>query len=117
MQYLYADDTEAVFMDGRSFEQVEVPIGLVEDALDLLTSDASVYVLLYEEKAIGVRLPPKVTLKVTYAEEATGGNTVGQAKKMAELETGAKVLVPVFVKTGDTIIVDTDTKTYVSRAN
>lgn len=117
MQYLYADDMEAVFMDGRSFEQVSVPLPLVEDALELLTSDASVYVLLYEEKAIGVRLPPKVTLKVTYAEEATGGNTVGQAKKMAELETGMKILVPVFVKTGDAITIDTETKTYVSRAN
>lgn len=117
MQFLYADDTEAVFMDNRTFEQVGVPLPMVEDALELLTSDASVYVLLYEEKAIGVRLPPKVTLKVTYAEDATGGNTVGQAKKNAELETGAKILVPVFVKTGDSIIVDTDTKTYVSRAN
>lgn len=117
MQYLYQDDSEAVFMDPRTYDQVSVPIDLMEDANGLLTADSSVYVQIYDEKAIGVSLPPKVTLKVTYSEEATAGNTVGQAKKEAELETGLKVLVPVFVKTGDSIIVDTATKTYVSRAN
>ena len=117
MQFLYADDTEAVFMDGRSFEQVSVPLPMIEDSLGLLTSDASVYVIMYEERAIGVKLPPKVTLKVTFAEEAVGGNTVGQARKEAELETGIKILVPIFVKTGDVISIDTETKTYVSRVN
>lgn len=117
MQFLYQDASEAVFMNPRSYDQVSVPVDLIEDANGLLTADSMVYVQLYDEKAIGVSLPPKVTLKVTYSEDATAGNTVGQAKKEAELETGLKVLVPVFVKTGDSIIVDTATKTYVSRAN
>lgn len=117
MQYLYQDDTEAVFMNPHTYDQVSVPVALMEDANGLLTADSTVYVQIYDEKAIGVSLPPKVTLKVTYSEDATAGNTVGQAKKEAELETGLKVLVPVFVKTGDSVIVDTLTKTYVSRAN
>lgn len=117
MQFLYQDDTEAVFMDPRTYDQVSVPIGLMEDANGLLTPESTVYIQLYEEKAIGVSLPPKVTLKITYAEEATAGNTVGQAKKEAELETGMKIMVPVFVKTGESITIDTLTKTYVSRAN
>lgn len=116
LQFLYADSTEVVFMDQRSFEQVSVDRALVAEQLDLLTSEASVYVVFYDEKAIGVHLPPKVTLKVTYAEEATAGNTVGQARKQAELETGLKVMVPLFVKTGESILVDTATKQYVSRA-
>jgi len=116
MQFLYADSTEAVFMDPRSFEQVSVRLELVEDQVDLLTSDAMVYVISYDEKPIGVRLPPKVTLTIAHTEEATAGNTVGQAKKEAELETGLKVMVPLFVKTGDKVIVDTTTKAYVSRA-
>lgn len=116
LQYLYADDTEVVFMDQRSFEQVSVDRELVADSIDLLTSDSSVYVVFYDEKAIGVHLPPKVTLKIVYSEEATAGNTVGQARKKAELETGLHVLVPLFVKNGDSIIVDTATKEYVSRA-
>lgn len=117
MQFLYADDTEAVFMDQRTFDQISVPISLVEEDVKLLTPEASVYVVIYEEKAIGLRLPPKVTLSVAFAEEAVGGNTVGQARKEAELETGLKLLVPLFVKTGDKIIVDTATHEYVSRAN
>lgn len=116
LQYLYADESEVVFMDQRSFEQVSVDRALVEDSVDLLTSEASVYVVFFDEKAIGVHLPPKVTLKIVYSEEATAGNTVGQARKKAELETGLNVLVPLFVKNGDSIIVDTATKEYVSRA-
>ena len=117
LQYLYADDTEVVFMDQRTFEQVSVDRALVEEQIDLLTSEAMVYVVFYDEKAIGVHLAPKVTLKITYSEESTAGNTVGQARKVAEVETGLKVMVPLFVKTGDSIIIDTATKEYVSRAN
>ena len=117
LQFLYADESEVVFMDSRSYEQVSVDRALIEDQVDLLTSDASVYVVFFEEKAIGVHLPPKVTLKITYSEEATAGNTVGQARKQAEVETGLKLLVPLFVKTGDNITIDTTTKEYVSRAN
>lgn len=117
MQFLYADDTEAVFMDQRSFEQTSVPLPLIAEDLPLLTPEAMVYVVLYEDKAIGVRLPPKVILEITYAEDAVAGNTVGNARKEAELETGMKVFVPLFVKTGDKIIVDTATHEYVSRAN
>ncbi len=117
MQFLYADDTEAVFMDNRSFDQMSVPIALVAEDIQLLTPEASVYVVIYDDKAIGVRLPPKVTLTITYAEEAVAGNTVGNARKEAELETGMKILVPLFVKTGDKIIIDTATHEYVSRAN
>lgn len=116
MQFLYADGTEAMFMDPRTYDQVGVRHELVEDQVDLLTSEAMVYVIFYNEQAIGVRLPPKVTLTIIHTEEATAGNTVGQAKKEAELETGLKVMVPLFVKTGDKIIVDTTTKAYVSRA-
>lgn len=117
MQFLYADDTEAVFMDQRTYEQISVPISLVAEDVQLLTPEATAYVVLYEEKAIGIRLSPKVTLAVTYAEDAVAGNTVGNARKEAELETGMKILVPLFVKTGDKIIVDTETHSYVSRAN
>lgn len=116
MQFLYSDDTEAVFMDSRTFDQVSVPLKLIEEDLPMLTSETTVYVILYEENAIGVRLPPKVTLTVKYAEEAAGGNTVGQARKEAELETGMKVMVPIFVKTGDKLLIDTETRTYLSRA-
>lgn len=117
VQFLYQDDSEAVFMDPRSYEQFSVPNSLMEEAQGLLMPESMVYIQIYDDNAIGVSIPPKVTLKIAQAEEAVAGNTVGQAKKEAELETGLKVMVPLFVKTGDSIIVDTATKTYVSRAN
>lgn len=116
MQFLYADKDQAVFMNQRSFEQAEVPLDLIDDKVDLLTPDIEVYVLLYQGKAIGISFPPKITLTVAKAPDAVAGNTVGQAKKEVELETGFKVMAPLFVKTGDKLIIDTDTKTYVSRA-
>ncbi|MEX0896035.1 MAG: elongation factor P [Patescibacteria group bacterium] len=115
LQFLYADDTEATFMDPRNFDQISVPVSLIGKQVQLLTSDSKVYVLLYQDKAIGVSLPPKVSLKVKHAEEAAAGNTVGQARKEAELETGMKIAVPIFVKTGDLVVIDTQTCSYVSR--
>ena len=115
LQYLYHDSDEVVFMNERSFEQISVPVKLLEDKLDLLTSELEVYVMFYEEKAIGASLPPKIKLKVTHADHAVAGDTVGQAKKEVELETGLRIMAPLFVKSGDTLIIDTDTKQYVSR--
>ncbi len=116
MQYLYQDGDELVFMDGDTFEQMTVPLDLVREQHKLLKESLSVYILMYDEKPIGVRLPDKVTLQVAQAEDADGGNTVGQARKMVELETGHSLLVPLFVKTGDSLIIDTASMSYFSRA-
>jgi elongation factor P len=115
MQYLYEDGSVVVFMNPRDYDQVEVPRKLLEDKLDLLTPDVKVYIMFYDDEAIGASLPPKVTLEVVEAEEAVAGNTVGQARKEVKLETGLLVQAPLFVKKGDKLIIDTDSKTYVSR--
>lgn len=117
MQFLYADGDDSVFMNTVDFEQVEIPTKLIEEKVGLLTPDIQVYVLFYEERALGVLLPPKVKLRVTYAEEASAGNTQGQARKMVTLETGLEISAPIFVKEGDTLIIDTETSSYVSRSN
>ncbi|MCA9368719.1 MAG: elongation factor P [Pseudomonadales bacterium] len=117
MQFLYVDGSDYVFMDNGTYEQVEIAADLIEEKAGLLTPDIQVYVLFYNGKAIGVSFPPKVRLKVTYAEEATAGNTQGQARKMVTLETGMEISAPIFVKEGDTLVIDTDTISYVSRAN
>jgi elongation factor P len=116
MQYLYHDADEVVFMNQRNYEQASVPIGLLEDQLQLLLPEMEAYVLLFEEKPIGVSLPTKITMTVVRADDAVAGDTVGQAKKEAEVETGLLVQVPLFIKKGEKIIVDTATKQYVSRA-
>jgi elongation factor P len=104
-------------MNPRSYEQVSIDGKLVEDILDLLTPEVTVYIMFYNDEAIGATIPPKVTLTVTMAQDAASGNTVGQARKPVTLETGLEVQAPVFVKTGDKLVIDTATKSYVSRAN
>ncbi len=74
------------------------------------------FVSFYEGKPIGVRFPLKVTVKVIEAQEASAGNTVNAPKKPVTIETGVEIMAPLFVKQGETIIVDTETDEYVSRA-
>lgn len=117
MQFLYKDGEESVFMDADTYEQVSVSNELIGEKVGLLSPDIAVYILFYEEEALGVSFPPKVRLKVEYAEDAVAGNTQGQARKNVTLETGLVVSAPIFVSTGDTLVIDTETLTYVSRAN
>lgn len=115
MQFLYMDGEDVVFMDPRSYEQVTIPGALVDDKKELLTPEIQVYIMFYDDNPIGVTLPPKVRLKVQYAEDAVAGDTVGGARKNVTLESGLVVQAPLFVNTGDILLIDTDTKTYVSR--
>lgn len=115
MQYLYTDGTDIVFMDQRSFDQVSVPAALLEDKVKYLIPELTMYVVFLDEKPIGVRFPTKVKLKVAKAEDAVAGNTVNAPKKPVTLETGMETMAPLFVKVGDTIIVDTTTGEYISR--
>lgn len=116
MQYLYFDGSSYVFMNPRTFEQIEVDAVLVGDYAPFLKEEMACYIQLFNEQPIGVFPPKKVTLKVTYTEDAVAGDRANAPKKPATLETGAEVMVPLFVKKGDAIIVDTESGTYVSRA-
>ncbi len=115
MQYLYIDSDEVIFMDPRTYEQVPIKKALIEDKLGYLMPELTIYILFYDDEAIGVRFPMNVKLKVTYAEDATAGNRVNAPKKPVTVETGIEIQVPLFVKTGDTIIIDTETGEYISR--
>lgn len=115
VQYLYTDSDSVVFMDQRTYEQFEVPIKHLEGKLDLMIPELEVYVMSYDDTIMGVSLPPKIKMKVTRAHDAVAGNTVGQAKKEVELESGLKVQAPLFVKIGDVLVIDSASKQYVSR--
>ena len=116
MQFLYADGGDLVFMDPRSYEQVNVPAKLIEPfQAQLLTPDTKAYVISYDEKPLALSLPPKMKLKVVDSPNAVAGNTVGKAKKTVTLESGYQTLAPLFVKTGDTLVIDTETGNYVKR--
>lgn len=117
MQFLYADADSAVFMNQDTFEQAEVPVSLLGNKVSLLTADVLVYLMSYDDVVIDVSLPAKIALKVTYAEDAVAGNTMGTARKNVTLETGLVIPAPLFVKEGETILVDTESMSYDSRAS
>lgn len=117
MQFLYRDGDDVYFMNPRDYEQVSVPYSLIEDQFGFLTADLKVSILFYEEKAIGVSLPAHVTMKVTEAFDAVAGNRVNAPKKPVTVETGIQIQVPLFIKTGDLIVIDTTTGEYLSRAS
>ncbi len=115
-QYLYKDDTGYSFMDSETFEQVTVAETMV-DAPQFLSDGQEVSVLINTETELpmSVELPDKVVSKVTYSEPGLRGDTATRTLKAATVETGATVMVPLFVNEGDSIRVNTKTGEYVER--
>ncbi len=115
VQYLYNDGTTFFFMEDDTYEQFEVSVDLIGDQEGYLKEGDRVVVQLFDDRVINVELPKNVYLKVTYAEDVVKGDTTSSVQKDAELETGIKVKVPAFIKTGDVISVDTATGAYRER--
>jgi elongation factor P len=117
MQFLYADGTDAHFMDTRSYEQLTLPESALSDGLQWLKPNDEVDVLFIDDAPAGVQLPSAVNLQVTDTNPGVKGDTAsGGGTKPATLETGATVQVPLFVDVGETVRVDTRSGEYVSRA-
>jgi elongation factor P len=117
MQFLYADGSDAHFMDSQSFEQMALPEGSVEDALRFITPSSEVDVLFIDDEPSDVQLPSAVELQVAQADPGLRGDSVsGGGTKPATLETGAVIQVPLFVEPGERIRVDTRSGEYVARA-
>ena len=117
MQFLYADGTDAHFMDTESFEQIAIAESAVEDALRWCRPSSEVEVLFIDEKPAEVLLPSAVDLEVAEADPGMRGDSVSSGgTKPATLETGAVVQVPLFIEQGQRIRVDTRSGDYVARA-
>ena len=117
MQYLYADGSDAHFMDSESFEQIAVPEGAVAEALRWLTPSSEVDVLFIDDVASDVQLPSAVDLEIAQTDPGLRGDSVsGGGTKPATLETGAVIQVPLFVEQGERVRVDTRSGEYVARA-
>ena len=117
MQFLYADGSDAHFMDSESFEQIAISESSVEDVLRWMTPSSEVDVLLVDDEPSDVQLPSAVDLEVSQTDPGVRGDTVsGGGTKPATLETGAVIQVPLFVETGQRIRVDTRSGEYVARA-
>ena len=114
-QFLYKDDAKAYFMDKESFEQFELPIDAISEQLKFLPEGKDVMYMAFESKPVTLDLPPKMNEKVTEAPEGVKGNSQGRVMKTATLETGYEIQVPMFINSGDTIRVSTETGDYVDR--
>ncbi len=115
-QYLYKDAEEAHFMDNESFEQFTLKINDIESTLKFLKDDEEVHVTFYEGIPISVQAPIKITLEITETTPGVKGDTVSGGSKQATVETGAVITVPLFIKEGDKVVINTDTESYDSRA-
>lgn len=115
-QFLYKDDLGYHFMDSKTYEQVPLQKGLIDNA-DLMKDGQEVEIIYHDETetALGVDLPAFVTLKVVYTEPGLKGDTATNASKPAELETGASIQVPLFINQDEMIKVDTRTRSYSER--
>ena len=116
MEYLYREGEGFVFMDKETYEQVNLAAVLLGDQAHYLLENTPATVTFNGDEPVGIRLPSAVTLKITQTTEAVRGNTVNNAFKEAVLETGYSLQVPMFVKEGEMIRVDTRTGKYLERA-
>ena len=115
MQYLYNDGEFYYFMDPESYEQMPLEFAVVEDAIKFMTENMMATVKLYQGKAFSVAAPNFVELLVTECEPAVKGDTATNATKPVTVETGAKLMVPMFVEEGEKIRIDTRTGEYMER--
>lgn len=115
VQFLYRDGETFFFMNPESFEQFELPLEIVDEAISYLKEGDNLNLQFFDERVINVELPKNLFLEVTYTEDVVKGDTTSSVLKDATLETGLVVKVPAFIKTGDIISVDTATGEYRER--
>jgi len=115
MQFLYEENGLYYFMNAETYDQIALTKETVGDALDYLRETETCDVLTYGDEAIGIELPTSVNLKVVETEPGFKGDTATGGNKPARLETGLTVQVPLFIKEGDTLKVDTRTAEYLER--
>ncbi len=113
--FLYRDDLGFNFMDGETFEQINVSVELVGDAADFMTDGMTVRLAMFDGTPVDIEMPVAVELEVTYTEPAVQGDRVSAATKPVTLATGRQIQAPLFVKIGDVVKVDTRTGDYITR--
>jgi elongation factor P len=116
MEFLYKEGDSFVFMNGENYEQVNLSAELVGDIAGYLLPNSKVTVSFVDGTPVAVEPPPRVTLKVVATEPGIRNATATNVLKPATLETGISVGVPAFISEGESIVVNTETGEYMSRA-
>lgn len=117
MQYLYSDDKGSYFMDSDTYESMFIAKDVIGNYVNFLKEGSTTLILMYEGKILSIKENPTAVLTVTEASDAVKGNTANTATKLATVETGYQLQVPMFIKAGDEIKISTDTGTYSGKAN
>ncbi|MBL7958465.1 MAG: elongation factor P, partial [Flavobacteriales bacterium] len=115
LQYLYREGDNLVCMDQSTFDQKYIPASLFGDAMQYMKEEMVVQIGFESDTPIFARPPKQVELLVTEAEHAVKGDTSNKVMKQAKLETGAGIMVPIFVEAGTLIRIDTETGEYLDR--
>ncbi|MBI4234898.1 elongation factor P [Candidatus Peregrinibacteria bacterium] len=114
-QYLYNDGANYHFMDNESYEQFDFSKSIIADAKNYLIDGTECYALYIEGKPVSIQIPPKMTFTVMQTTPGVKGDTATGGSKEATIESGAVIKVPLFIKEGEKIIVNTEEGTYVSK--
>jgi Translation elongation factor P (EF-P)/translation initiation factor 5A (eIF-5A) len=117
MQYLYDSGMTLVFMDPKTYDQIELPKATLANEIPYLVPNLEVMVIGYNDEILGIQLPAKVAITVTSCEAGVRGDTVTNGgSKDAVLETGIKIRIPLFINEGDKVLIDTTSGKYDGRA-
>lgn len=117
MQHTYRDGDDLVFMDMESFEEMRLSPDQVGDRVKYLKEEMEVNIVTWETQVLEVELPNSVVLEITETDPGVKGDTATGGTKPATVETGAQVMVPLFLSIGEKIKIDTRTDSYLGRDN
>lgn len=117
MQYLYQEGENLVFMDQETYDQIPIPPDVIGDSIQFMLENMAVDVLFWNGRPVNIELPNYIVAKVVKSDPGLKGDTSSGATKPATLECGATVQVPLFIKEGDMVRVDTRTGEYSERVN
>ncbi len=113
--YLYNDESNYIFMNPKTYDQIEIKKDIVGEKGKLMTENLDVSVSFYNDKPISVELPNQVTCKIETTDVALKGQTVSSSYKPATLDNGLNIQVPPFIESGDEVIIDTRSFEYIKK--
>ena len=116
MQYLYDTDDALVFMDNETYDQIEIQKDHLEWEMKFMKPNDNIMISMYEGEILGIILPDKVELQIVECEPAVKGDTATSASKMAKLETGLEIRVPLFIEQDEMAVINTADGKYSGRA-
>ena len=116
MEFSYKEGEDFVFSDPETFETVTLSPELVGDARNYLVENAPVTMTFVEERAVSIEMPASVVLTVSDAPDGIRGDSANNVQKSVRMETGITIQVPLFIKTGEKLKIDTRTGKYMERA-